>query len=88
MAQPPVAIDDMGQRRESLRSVTVVHHDGLPGIAPAGDMVDGPGKLQPQRTRHSNAVISLPWYLFVLLLGVNMVYIGSVPSLRICKYRS
>lgn len=52
MAQPAVAIDDVGQNREPLGAVAVVGHDILPGIAPAGDMVDGAGYLNAEWTSH------------------------------------
>ena len=34
MAEPSIAIDDMGEQGETLRPVAVVHHNVLPGICP------------------------------------------------------
>jgi hypothetical protein len=52
VAEPAKPVDDMGENRQPLRPIAVVHHDVLPGVAPTGDMVDGPGKLNAQWTRH------------------------------------
>ncbi|MCM3901794.1 MAG: hypothetical protein ND866_08820 [Pyrinomonadaceae bacterium] len=56
VAEPDIAINDMGQHGEKLRSVAVVHHDVLPSIAATGDVIDGPGKLNAKWTGHAARV--------------------------------
>ena len=59
MAEPAVPIDDVREYREELRAVAVVHHDGLPGVPTARDVVHGPRKLNAQRTSHGAGVYLL-----------------------------
>ena len=56
MAEPSIAIDDMGEEGEDLGSIAIVHDDILPDIAPTGDMIDGTGECKTERTRHGAGV--------------------------------
>ena len=56
VAEPAKAVDDMGEEGKSLRPITVVHHDILPGIAPTGDMIERAGKLKAKWTGHGAGV--------------------------------
>jgi hypothetical protein len=56
MAAPPIAIDHIREEREKLRAVSIIADDVLAGIAPTGDMIDGSGKLDAERTCHGARV--------------------------------
>ena len=43
MAAPAKAIEDVGQRLQQARAVAIILYDGLSGIPPTRDMVDGHG---------------------------------------------
>jgi len=45
MTAPAIALDDVGEHRQPLRSVAVIGNDILPGIAPTGDVIDGARKF-------------------------------------------
>src|SRR6185295_6256250 len=53
MAEPAVAIHDVGKHGEKLRSVAVVHHDVLSGVPPTGDVVGGSGVLYAKWAGHT-----------------------------------
>jgi hypothetical protein len=50
VAEPAVAIDDMGQQTEKVRPVAIIGYDVLAGIAPACDVIDDTGKFKTKRT--------------------------------------
>jgi hypothetical protein len=56
VADPPIAINDMGQETAPLGTVTVVRHDVPPRIDPARDMVDGPAECKAKRTGHEAGI--------------------------------
>jgi len=56
MTEPAIPVDDMGKPGEELHSITVVHHDILPGIPPTGDMIDGPREFNAEWTSHEAGV--------------------------------
>jgi hypothetical protein len=61
VAQPAIAIDDMGHESEPLRPVAVIVHDVLPGIAPNRDVIDGAGKFKAKRTRLRFSRLAIFW---------------------------
>ena len=62
MAEPAIPIDHMGKEGEELRPIAVIHHNVLPGIAPTGDMIDGPGEFKTERTCHGAGVYPSQMY--------------------------
>lgn len=52
IAESAKTVDDLGEKGAPLRPIAVVHDDLLPGIAPTGDMVHGPGERNAHRTSH------------------------------------
>jgi hypothetical protein len=61
VAEPAVAIDDMGQEGEPLGPIAVIVHDVLPGIAPNRDVIDGAGKFKAKRTRLRFSRLAIFW---------------------------
>lgn len=45
VTEPAIPVNDMPEQREKLRPIAIIHHDVLPRIAAAGDVVDGVRKL-------------------------------------------
>jgi hypothetical protein len=69
VAEPAVAIDDMGQEGEPLGPIAVIVHDVLPGIAPTGDVVDGAGEFKAKRTRPILLILSAERFRSTACIG-------------------
>ena len=52
IALPAVPIDYMGQQGQPVRSIAVIPHDLLPGVAATGHMVDSAGHFNAERSSH------------------------------------
>ena len=69
VATHAIARDHRGQDDQEERAVCIVLEDGLPVIAPRGDVIDTTGERQPERSRHSATLPPRPPCLQVCRFG-------------------
>jgi hypothetical protein len=56
VAEPAVAIHDVGQSRKEAPPVLIIRHNVLAGIAPTGDVIHRVGKFETERTGHGQGL--------------------------------
>jgi hypothetical protein len=56
MTDPAVARHDIAESLQKQLTVSVIEEDLLASIAPAGEVINCPGKLQPKRPCHAALV--------------------------------
>jgi hypothetical protein len=56
IADPPKALDEVGEKLDEVATVLVSPENLLTGIAPGGDVVEGTGVLNTERTGHGERI--------------------------------